>query len=623
MKFSYAILKKFVPDAPPIHELAEKITMHLFEVESAEGDILDIKILPNRYSDAACYRGLAREISALCNLPLQNIKIPKPKTTLKKAIPTSIGIPHLCRRIASCPVEKITIKESPPWLRNALTASGIRPINNLVDITNYVTLETGQPLHAFDFDKMQGGIVAVRQAREGEQVETLDRQIFELNPSALVLADERYALDIAGIKGGVRAEISAATKNILLTAANFDGVVIYKTSRRINLATDASVRFSHHLSPALVEHGMHRALALIAELCGGKIGIITDIYPKPIQPASIPYDHEQCRALTGLALSEQKALSLLKQLGFGIKGKTIQPPAERVDIEGPHDIAEEIARLYGYENIAGEAPRIEIAPIELNPLAICVDATRRALSTTLDEVYLPSFGRAGEVALENALSADRAYLRAFLAPELIAAAENNLRFFEQANIFEINAVFAKKATHEPMETRMLGIALSHARENQYALLRGIVEQWADALGLPITFKEESNGRLELYINDKHIGAVWIANRQTSVAEINLEQCAPYISQTPTYEEPSKYPAISRDLSLRLPKGTRIGKVIESIRTSAPLFLKNIDVVDSYQDSTTLRLLFQSPERTLTDDEVNKVTEKITHMLSSNHGIEIR
>lgn len=623
MKFSYAVLKKFVPGAPPINELAEKITMRLFEVESVADDVVDIKILPNRYSDAACYRGLAREIATMCNLPLKNTKTAKPKATLNKAVPTSIGISHLCRRIASCPVEKITIKESPSWLRDALTASGIRSINNLVDITNYVTLETGQPLHAFDFDKMRGGILAVRQAREGEQVETLDRQIIALNPSALVLADEQYALDIAGIKGGVRAEISAATKNILLTAANFDGTVIYKTSRRINLATDASARFSHHLHPALVEQGMHRALALIAELCGGKTGIITDIYPKPIKPLFITYDHAQCTALTGLAISEQKALSLLKQLGFTIKGRAIQPPPERVDIEGLHDIAEEIARMHGYENIAEEAPRIEIASMELNALSACVDATRRALGITLDEIYLPSFGKAGTVALENALSAERAYLRASLAPELIAAAENNLRFFEQAHIFEINAVFTKKATHEPMETRALGIALSHKKINQYPLLRGIVEDWADMLRLPIIYKEESNERLGLYIHDKQIGALWIANKQTSVAEINLEQCAPHFSPTPTYEEPPKYPTINRDLSLRLPKGMRVETLIDAIRTAASPLLKNIDVIDSYQDSITIRLIFQSPKRTLTDDEIHDAMQKITAILTREYAIEIR
>lgn len=623
MKFSYSLLKKFVPDAPPINELAEKITMHVFEVESAADNILDIKILPNRYSDAACYRGLAREIGAICDIKTQNPALKRPKAETKKSIPTSIGIPHLCRRIISCLIEGIVIKESPAWLRDALHASGIRSINNLVDSTNYAMLETGQPIHPFDFDKIQGGTITVRQAREGEQVETLDRQIFTLNPSALVLADDRYALDIAGIKGGSRAEISAGTKNILLTAANFDGVVIYKTSRRIGLSTDASVRFSHHISPALAEQGLYRALTLIKELCGGKSGSITDIYPTPIRPTSIRYDHARCLALTGIAIPEKKALVCLKQLGFGIKGMIIQPPPERVDIAEMHDIAEEIARLHGYESIAYEPPHIELAPMERNALNRSIRATRRILGKTLDEIYLPSFGKAGDVALENALSADRAYLRASLAPELIAAAESNLRFFEKAHVFEISTAFHKKTSHEPAETRMLAIALSHKKGGQYSLLRGIVEDWADTIGLPIAYKEENNERFVVTVNGDPVGALWIASKQTVAAELNFEKCAACASFAAAYAPPEKFPSIVRDLSLGLSKAIRVGTLMETIRASAPRTLKSIDVVDSYKNSITLRLLFQSPERTLTDQEINSVMDAIAEILTREYAIEIR
>lgn len=639
MKFSYHILKQLVPGLPPIAELAEKITMHVFEVESVVGDVLDINILPNRYSDAACYWGMAREIAAICNLPQSGHKVKKPASTVIKAVPATINIANLCRRIATVYIENIHIVPSPDWLISALAASGIRSINNLVDITNYVMLETGQPLHVFDYEKIHGGKIIVRQAHEGEIVETLDSKKITLNPSVLVLADEKNALDIAGIKGGSRAEITAATKNILLTAGNFDGAVIYKTARRINLITDASIRFSHHISPALVEQGMRRALELIKELCGGKIGVITDVYPKPVQPISILYDHKKFAALTGAALPERKALSLLKQLGFTNKEKKIQPPSERTDIERFEDITEEIMRLYGYENSACEPPRIELAPAKQSALAACVGKTRQVLAIHYDEVYLSSFGsdanviqahanaanvyEAGAVALENPVSADRAYLRSSLAPALLRAAEDNLRFFETVRVFEIGKVFHKKVTHEPRETEMLGIVCAATKENNYAELRGTVDGLATALGITFACKEENSERLMLLINGETIGALWMVNGQTAVAELNLEKCAARASLIPVYQPPPQYPSISRDVSLRMPHVVRVGKLIETIRASAPLTLQSIDVIDAYEDSITFRLVFRNPHRTMTDKEINEVIKKITATLRQEYTITIR
>ncbi len=643
MKFNYKILKNLVSAIKSREDLAEKLESHLFEVESVAGDVMDIKILPNRYSDAACYYGLAREISAMYgkdfnkNSGLKSLYSKNLKTK-GRSFKVVNKVPNLCRRISVCHFSGVKINSSPKWLKEALESSGIRSINNLVDITNYVTLETGQPLHAFDFDKMSpsmnSGQVAliVRQGRPKEAVETIDGQKFKLDPSVVVLADKKDPLDIAGIKGGKKAEITNSTKNVLLTAGNFDGVSIYKTSRKIGLTTDASTRFSHNISPELVGWGMARATELILELCGGEIGKFIDNYPKKPQKNIIKFDIEKFNKISGLDLKEKQALDYLRKLGFLVNGLLVIVPLIRTDIEIFEDLVEEIMRMYGYKQLKPKPPLIFLKSHKQGDEINFKDRTRKILvNMGLSEVYNYSFSDKGDIKLENPASKDYSFLRHSLESGLIKNIENNFRFFQRVGLFELGKVFS----YPDKESFMLGIAIGDKKEKTIFELKGIIDQLLSGLGLTdYSVQDENLERLKIKSNDGVLGYIRYLREhggKISLAEINLGELFHKAQDEKEYESISKYPSITRDLSISVSLNVRVNKIMEIIEASVPQYLDDVDLIDSYIDDKlgegnqglTFRLVFLSEEKTLTDKEVDEEFKKITTALINNIGVDVR
>lgn len=628
MKFSYKILKNFIADIPSRQELAEKLSFHLFEVESAAGDIFDIKILPNRYSDAACYLGLAREIAAICSKTLKEPLVNELKTEIKKSATVRIQS-KLCRRLAARYFEGIKIGPSPKWLVEALAASDMRSINNLVDITNYVTLETGQPLHAFDFDKMAGGQLIARGGRKGEVVETLDNQKIELNSEVLILADKKYPLDVAGVKGGKKAEITNATKNILLTAGNFDGVTIYKTSRQINLITDASIRFSHNISSELVGWGLARAAELIQKLCGGQMGPTKDVYPKKPAKKVLRFNLDRFNGLVGINLKEGQALGYLKKLNFVVKGNLVEAPAIRTDIETFEDLVEEIMRLYGYENLKPIAPRVTLHPSGFEDQIVLKDKIRNILTGLgLNEVYNYSFAAGGDLKLENPTNQEMTFLRHSLAGGLTKTIENNLRFFKKVPVFEIGHVFS----YPDKEKVHLGLAIGDQKENVFFELKGAVDSLLEKLGLTDYFmREEASDRLRIEADHHVLGYLsHKENGRIAIAEIDLGETLQQAQGEKEYEPLSKFPSINRDLSVLAPREIRVNQIMELMEAAAPKYLDDVDLIDTYEDpkllgqeSLTFRLVFLAEDRTLTDNEVDGEMAKINRALTEKLGVEIR
>ena len=638
MKFSYAKLKELVPSLPPIAELAERVTRHLFEVESAENGIIDVKILPNRHSDAACYFGFAREIAAISDAPLALPKLKKPKVEAKRAVQATIAMPALCKRIITCPVLSVEKKASPAWMQEILKAHGMRPISAVVDITNYVTLETGQPLHAFDLDKLMEGGLTVRQAREGEALETLDGAKLILSPSTLVISDAHYALDIAGVKGGKRAEISETTENIVLTAANFDGGMIYKASRRVDISTDASVRFAHGLAPALAETGLYRALDLIKEICGGTAGKIQDAYPKPEKPAAIAFDAKRFASVTGFDVAESECLKILKGLGFSISGKKATPPPERTDIALFEDLAEEIARCIGYDRLEATAPRVALMPTRNDKGITSVDIIRTAcVGFGLTEAVSRSFASEGEIALENPLSSNGEYLRASLIPALKYALDANLRFAEKAGFFEIGHVFHKKATHEPKENVMVAIACAEKggdAEEIFRKVRGMIEQLLEKMGTRNPdFKEEGKAEIKVYGGGEMLG--WIGYETGAAprafAELDVEKLARMESVTRQFEALPKFPKITRDISLSVDRSMRVGEAMKSIEGAGSARCETAEFLTTYEGkgvpegkkSMTFRLTFAAPDRTLSDAEADAEMKAMLERIANDFPFEVR
>ncbi|MDP3014857.1 MAG: phenylalanine--tRNA ligase subunit beta [bacterium] len=681
MKFSYALIKKLVPGVKSKKELIEKLNLHSFEVEDAEGDVFDVSVPPNRFSDAGSHMGIARELSAIYRKFFKEPKITLLKSYIKKRVPVVLKTP-LCFRMSACYFGELHIGPSPKWMQKILIDCGLRSINNLVDITNYVTIETGQPLHAFDFDKMEGGQLIIRNAKDGEKVELLDGVEVFLKSDIAVLADLKGALDIAGIKGGKKAEISKKTKNILLTSGNFDGVSIYKASRKTKISTDASLRFSHDISPELASIGINRAGELIKKLCGGKPGILVDIYPEKQRKKIIKFDLEKFNKFIGLDLDSQTIKNYLNLLGFQFPRQSasssrssaflVEVPPLRQDIETFEDLAEEIARLYGYDKIKSTPALIRLIPSGFEDQIILKDKIRKILSGMgLSEVYNYSFisqtdadnmqtnvdsprwsalspRKSALVELENPISAQFKYLRPSLASHLLENIKSNSRFFDEIKIFEIGKVFDK--TEEKL---ILGIAMASKNnppaggDEMFFEAKGVIERLFKKIGLvDFLMKESRSGNLEIKSGDKIIGFINHLEYKGILAEIDLDSLLELVVEEREYRPLPKYPSIMRDISILVEQTARVGEIMQAIQEIDLEYIEDVDLMDEYdliadqrgkglrksalsrresavRRSLTFRIVFQAEDRTLTDDEANKEMEKISKMLKIKFKAIIR
>ncbi len=661
MKFSYPIFKKLLPSLRSPQHLANLLTMHLFEIERIEGDSLDIKILANRYSDAACYWGMATVVAAAMGkqfkMPASKVPPIRAKRDFKVEVQTK-----LCRRMCGRYFAEVQIGPSPDWLVKALEASGMRSKNNLVDITNYVTMETGQPLHAFDFDHLADSrgsnadvrgnkdtksifgskTLFVRQARKGEKMITLDGETRELDSKDMVLADAKDALDVAGIKGGTKAEITEATKTVLLTAGNFDGVSIYKTSRKLGLRTDASLRFSHDISPELVSRGIARATELIAELCKGKMGATIDVYLKPPSRQLVKFDAERFEKLTGLAFPLADALALLERLGFVMQKKSaksavLEIPPIRTDISAFEDLAEEVLAIRGYENVSVTPPHVMLHPGHEEPEIHFRERVKRILPALgLSEVLNYSFAARGDVEVENPIAEDKRFLRDSLMPGLVKNAEDNLRFFGEVRIFETGHVFKHSRGKDPVkETEKLGIALAAKKQVPLLEAKGVIETLCERLGIPRVHATALHGGVyQIEADHRELGLMKILKKPhmaVAVAELDLATLRAAARGDDKFKPLPKFPAVARDISIKVSKSVRTGDLLQTIESTAGFLPDGAEVVDFYEGARlgpdkqgmTFRLKFRAEDRTLTDKEVDAEIKKVVEMLREKFEAEMR
>jgi len=656
MKFSYQLLKKLVPKIENKSGLIEKLILYAFEAEDLGGDMIEIFIPANRYSDAASHWGMARIISAIYGrnfqFPISNPQFSKPKCKEVEPLKIEIKDTDLCPRYMGWYFEVPKIAASPKWMQDILISCGLRPVNSVVDIMNYTMLETGQPLHAFDVDKLttynkQLTTIIVRRAKKREKIITLDNEVYELNEKILVIADDKDSLAIAGIKGGKKAEVDNNTKRIIVEAANFESTRIYKTSRQINLTTDASVRFGHGLSPVLAERGIKRAAELLEEICQAKAGKLHDIgFLEPSRKV-LKFDIDRFNKLTGLNLREKACFNYLKKLGFSIKNKLVEVPPERMDVSIFEDLVEEIVNLYGYNKVPVAPPHVYLRPSGYEEINILKDKVRKILvGFGLSEVYNYSFiskydleksaGRffGGEpIAVKNPISSQFEFLRPSLSCGLLKNTEDNSRFFESVRIFEIGKVFPEKL--------VLGIAASFKKGKPVLELKGWIEELLKEIGLTDYFMPDLNFDLRfldskesLRIESDHsvlgyFGSTTEGN--VAIAELDLEKLLVLAVGEKEFEPLAKYPEIIRDLSIIIPRHIRSSEVFEIIENAAPKYLDDVDLIDVYEDlkigennqSLTFRLVFLADDRTLTDQEVDKEMKRITTSLEEEFNAEIR
>jgi phenylalanyl-tRNA synthetase beta chain len=658
MKYSYSWLKEYVPQIPEPEKLVELLTMRAFEVDSCEKSgndfILDIKVLPNRAFDCLSHIGMAREIAAIINSKFQisNFKLNEDKNLkIKDFLSVEVQDKKLCPRYSARVVVDVKVGESPQWLKDKLITCGLRPINNIVDITNYVMLETGQPMHAFDLDKLDSRdaniqmyandtnvkTIIVRRAKTNEKITTLDEGNSErtLNENILIIADNEKPIAIAGIKGGKGTEIDAKTSRVALEAANFEPANIRKSSKLLNLRTDASVRFENGLDINLTVEALNMAAGTIADLANGKIvsGIadMAEVKPRKISTA---VTHSYVESLLGIKIKQKDILDILKRLDLPVK--TIKKkgdvffevlvPSRRNDLNASEDLIEEIGRLYGYENISTEMLTSVLIPAVKNEELINKEKARNIfVGAGYSEVYnyslvsekdkdLFGFEMAGP---RYPLSQDQKYLRSTLIIRLLENVKENLKYFDDVRIFEIGKVFRVKEKNIE-EKRMIAGVLSRGgkgEKNLFYELKGVADLLLEKMGVADFWYDEHieiagspvckkaaifdvSKRAKVLVGDKEIGWIGEINKNilaskeidslVTVFELDFDILNELIEEKIEYKPPSKYPAIIRDLSVLTGANTKIDDVLEIIENMGGSLLENVDLFDVYEPSFTLQ-----------------------------------
>ncbi|MCM2339101.1 MAG: phenylalanine--tRNA ligase subunit beta [Burkholderiales bacterium] len=611
MKISYNWLKWYIPDVPKPEELVNLFTFHVCEVESfdktADGDfIFDIKILPDRAHDLLSHFGVAREISSLLDIqfidPILKYKNPPSKETQLIIDVQS----EKCRRYVGRIVRNIKIGPSPDWVVKHLESIGQRSINNMVDAANLVMYNCGQPTHVFDLNKMNQGLI-VRQAEDGEDITTLDNKELKLKTSDLVIADYSKALAIAGIKGGKIAEVDSETTDVVLEVANFDPTSVRKTAQALNIFTDAKKRFENDLSPELCDRAMLEFSALILEMCPeASFEDIVDIYPKKQEIREVSFSLRKISKILGVEVSLEEIKDILRRYNFEYieDGEfiKIKIPFMRFDLNIEEDIAEEIGRIMGYDKVKPKIPEIKFTPKSNTIYEKIVFVRNKFLNDGYSEVMTYVFRDKGEVEV-LASASDKKFLRTNLTDGLKESLKLNqlnspLLEMSEIKIFEIGTVFKK--TGEEMHVA-------------YADKKEIKEMKLEEFCFNSPLEEYPKGEVKYF----HPG--------TSATPQEGNKFKPW----------SIYPFISRDVAVWVPEREDpliLKKLL--IDNATDLLIKEPYLFDSFtkpastqgedgKTSYAFRLVFQSYERTLKDEEINEIMTNITNKIKEKNDWQVR
>jgi phenylalanyl-tRNA synthetase beta chain len=642
------------------------------------GDIvIEVDILPNMARCLAVL-GVAREVAALTGA-----KVRTPQTELSNngkpiagRVNVNIADPKLSARYTATLIEGITIKESPLWLQTRLNYAGMRPISNVVDVTNYVMLEWGQPLHAFDYDVLvkRAGVkapsITVRPAKAGETLVTLDKNERKLTPDVLVIADAVGPIALAGVMGGLETEVTATTKNVLLESANFDFVSIRRTAKALDLPSEASYRFSRGIHPETATPAARRAAKLLAELGGGTVAAgMIDCYPAPVQPQVITLKLAEVKRLLGIDIPAADATRILSALDFHVEqaGDSLKAtaPTGRVDIqEGPCDLIEELARVYGYDHLPAtlladplpaQSGNVDLAREErVRDLLVSYGLQEFiTYSLTSPQLEAPLAPPANDyLPLVNPITSERHALRHTVLSGVLECTAANLRHTATVKAFEIGPVFLPRAGQQlPDEPSRLAIALTGQRDEanwnapagsdfDFYDLKGLMERLVADLHLQkASFRPAQPAHLhpgkaaELLLDGKSIGTFGelhpkaaasfeLGRRCILVGEFDLTTIQAAIPERFQYASVARFPAALRDVAVIVPEETSAETVTSEIRAGGGDLLAGVRVFDLYRGtsipagtkSLAFALTYQAADRTLTDKEVDKAHRKIEDRL---------
>lgn len=691
MLFSYNWLKDYIfGKLPRPEKLAELLTSRAFEVgevkKSGQDFILDIDVLPNRASDCFSHLGMAREIAAISGLQFRPPSF-KLKTSNQNQKTTSLlrvenAHPSFCSRYSARVIKGVKIAPSPKWLKERLKICGLRSINNIVDITNYLMLETGQPLHVFDLGKIASQKIIVRFAKTGEEIVTLDKEKYKLDEDILLIADAQGPLALAGIKGGKKAEIGKYTKAIVLESANFEPRTIRRGREKLGLKTEASLRFEHGLDPNLTELAINRAAFLIGKIAGGRLaeGLI-DIYPQKVYPKIIKLSLDYLESLLGIKIPPKEIKKIFNSLGIKIIGQEfnqikVEVPTFRLDLSLAEDLIEEIGRVYGYEKIKAKFPLVSLIPPKRSLEIFWENQVKDILKEAgFSEIYNYSFFGEREarifgekekdlIEVANPLSREYKYLRTSLLPNLIKNLEKNLKYllpflsqkkeggleFKEIKIFELGKIFKnpKKVEEKKMLSGLLtGQAFYQAKGVVDLVLKklGISQVWYDQYQPRPDDSKISIWHLrrsaEIKINHQKIG--FLGEISPKILEdlkipikivafdLDFEKLSQLASEEQEYRPISKFPAAVRDLAILVPLQTRVVEVLNKINSAGGPLIRDIDLFDIYEGqelpegkkNLAFHIIYQSERKTLSSQEIVKIHNKIVKALEKEPDWEVR
>lgn len=669
MKFSYEWLQELVKFKESPEKLAELLTLYLAEttvVHHGKRAILDVDLLPNRFPDVSSHLGLAREISAILGKKFvyPQAKFKEAKNLTKHWVSITNKSKY-CRQYVSRCLWHVKVKPSPPWLKERLIDCGLRPINNIVDATNYVMLLTGQPLHVFDFQKVavnkqKQKEIIIRQAKKGEKITTLEKKTYSLSQNNLLICDQEKPLAIAGIKGGLAAEVDKETTFLILESANFDPVNIRLTSRELGLTTDASVRFEHDLDPLLTEYAIDLLAKLIQEIAGGDILRGQSKNGKAfIKKIILPIKFDSFDKFLGWSILHQEIIKKLSLLGFKITQRKnyllVAPPLYRNDLQTKEDVMAEVARLKCFDNMPAIAPREAVILPPKNEFWEFANQIKYWLKVYhLEEVYtysfisqkdkeiLPAHSQKNLLELKNPLSDLYRYLRPTLLINLLKTVTSNFRFTNSIRFFEIGTIYQDAKNRE--KTVLGGILArkeNNAKNPLFYEAKGIIEGILNDLGIdrddyvikPLTEAKDNllDQGLSLWINHQLLGVIGVPKKilyqkydlegEVVFWEIDLMVLMSLEQAEREFQPLPQYPAAIRDLSFIINKDILIDKILKIIQDSAS-YLEDVDLFDIYEgqnigadkQSLSFHLIFRSPKKTLTNDEVNREMDKISQAL---------
>lgn len=640
------------------------------------GDVvLDLYSWPHR-PDLMAMTGIAREVAALTgqNLRLPDLVYPAEGPAAQDRLSVQIDAPDLCPRYIGALIESVTVGASPAWMQERLLAAGMRPINSVVDITNYVMLEFGQPLHAFDYDRIRERRIIVRRAEVGERLRTLDGVERVLDSRMLIIADPGGPVALAGVMGGAESEVGETTTRILLEAANFNGRAIRGTSTRLGLRSEASARFEKSIGPDVAMDAARRAVQLLVEICGGRAARgFVDAYPQPQPQLDVSLTVQRLRTVLGFDVAPTDVRRALTSLGFTVEGGPpesyrVTVPYWRTDVRVPDDVVEEVIRILGYElipqaTISGRVPEFVPQPLrelrlKLQDLFVAAGMQEVITYSLISDELLQAVNTGGQAPLRivNPSSSEHVILRLGLRSSLLAALAANLRQRRvELRLFETARVYLPRDGDLPYEEEMALAVIAGRRPDRWGMpsdesvdffdAKGIAEAVLSRLQVTAEFRAVEDpdllagqtaaimsGEARLGVLgrvDPTIAERFDINQPVYLLELHTERLLDEIGRRRTYQSVSRYPALRQDLALLLNADTAAAEVEAIVRRGRyvtevrPFDLYAGPQVPAGKKSLTVAVLYQAPDRTLTDSEVAQSQARILRQLEQKLGAQLR